>query len=241
MSASSGDSKRLTLQTTQQKVNQAQANLKRIESSGQQQLAEAQANLRRIQTSGQQQINEARANLRKIETSMQQQVKESQFTLNKIAEVRPVDVMSAETDVNSAIASLKRAEANLTQAYIKSPQDGQIYQIYARPGEVVGINGIADLGKTSQMYGVVEIYQNNINKVRVGQKVKITSNSLPGELQGTIERVGIQVKRQNTINADPSSNIDDRVVEVHAILDPESSKMAANFTNLQIQAVINLK
>jgi HlyD family secretion protein len=241
VSASIGDSKRLTLQTAQQKVNQAQANLKRIESSGQQQLAEAQANLRRIQTSGQQQINEARANLRKIETSMQQQVKESQFTLNKIAEVRPVDVMSAETDVNSAIASLKRAEANLTQAYIKSPQDGQIYQIYARPGEVVGTNGIADLGKTSQMYGVVEIYQNNINKVRVGQKVKITSSSLPGDLQGTIERVGIQVKRQNIINADPSSNIDDRVVEVHAILDPESSRMAANFTNLQIQAVINLK
>jgi HlyD family secretion protein len=241
VSTSSGDTKRLTLQTTQQKVNQAQANLKRIESSGKQQLAEAQANLRRIQTSGQQQINEARANLRKIETSTQQQIKESQFTLNKIAEVRPVDVMSAETDVNSAIASLKRSEENLTQAYIKSPQDGQIYEIFARPGEVVGTNGIANLGKTSQMYAVLEIYQNDINKVRVGQKVKITSNSLPSELQGTIERVGIQVKRQNTINTDPSSNIDDRVVEVHAILDPVSSQMAAKFTNLQIQATIDLK
>jgi HlyD family secretion protein len=104
VSASNGDSKRLTLQTSQQKVNQAQANLKRIESSGKQQLAEAQANLRRIQTSGQQQIIEAQAHLRKIETSTQQQVKESQFTLNKIAEIRPVDVMSAETDVNSALA-----------------------------------------------------------------------------------------------------------------------------------------
>jgi HlyD family secretion protein len=241
VSASNGDSKRLTLETAQQKVNQAQANLKRLESTGKQQLAEAQANLRRIQTSGQQQIIEARANLRKLETSTQQQIKESQFTLNKIAEIRPVDVMSAETEVNSAIASLKRAEANLTQAYIKSPQDGQIYQVYARPGEVVGTNGIADLGKTSQMYGVVEIYQNDLNKVRVGQKVKIVSNSLPGELQGTIDRVGIQVKRQNTINADPSSNIDDRVVEVHAILDPKSSQMAAKFTNLQIQATIDLK
>ena len=133
MSASSGDSKRLTLQTVQQKVNQAQANLRRIESSGKQQLAEAQANLRRIQTSGQQQINEAKANLRKIATSTQQQIKESQFTLNKIAEVRPVDVMSAEVDIKSAIASQKRAEENLTQAYIKSPQDGQILEILALP------------------------------------------------------------------------------------------------------------
>jgi HlyD family secretion protein len=241
VSASNGDSKRLTLQTAQQKVNQAQANLKRIESTGKQQLAEAQANLRRIQTSGQQEINEARANLRKLETSTQQQVKESQFTLDKIAEIRPVDVVSAETEIDSAIASLKRAEANLAQAYIKSPQDGQVLEIFARPGEVVGTNGIADLGKTSQMYGVVEIYQNDINKVRIGQKVKVTSNSLPNELQGSIERVGIQVKRQNTINADPSSNIDDRVVEVHVALDPKSSQKAAKFTNLQIQATIDLK
>lgn len=241
VSASSGDSKRLTLQTAQQKVNQAQANLRRIQSSGKQQLAEAQANLRRIQTSGQQQIIEAKANLRKLETSTQQQIKESQFTLNKIAEVRPVDIMSAEVDVKSTIASQKRAEENLAQAYIKSPQDGQILEIFARPGEVVGTDGIANLGKTSQMYGVVEVYQSDVNKIRVGQKVKITSNSLSGELQGTIDRVGIQVKRQNVINADPTSNIDDRIVEVHVALDPESSQKANKFTNLQIQAVIQLE
>ncbi len=240
ISASSSDSKRLTLQTAQQKVNQAQANLKRIESSGKQQIAEAQANLRRIQKSGQQQISEARANLRKSETSMQQQIKESQFTLNKIAEVRPLDIMAAETDVNSAIASLKVVEENLAQAYIKSPQDGQIYEFFARPGEVVGTNGIAEIGKTSQMYGVVEVYQSDVNKVQVGQKVKITSSSLTGELQGTVERVGIQVKRQNTINADPTSNIDERIVEVHVALDPASTEKAAKFTNLQIQAVIEL-
>jgi HlyD family secretion protein len=90
------------------------------------------------------------------------------------------------------------------------------------------------------MYGVVEVYQSDVNKIRVGQKVKITSNSLHSELQGTIDRVGIQVKRQNVINADPTSNIDDRVVEVHVALDSESSQKAAKFTNLQIKAVINL-
>jgi HlyD family secretion protein len=240
VSASSGDSKRLTLQTSQQKVNQAQANLNRIKASGKQQIAEAKANLRRIQASGQQQILEAKANLSKIEAETQQQIREAQFTLNKIAEVRPVDVMAAETDVKSAIASLRVAEENLAKAYIKSPQDGQIYQIYARPGEVVGTNGIADIGRTSQMEGVVEVYQSDVYKVRVGQKVKITASSLAGELHGTIERVGIQVKRQNTINADPTSNIDDRIVEVHVALDPESSQKASKFTNLQIQSVIQL-
>ncbi len=240
VSASSGDSKRLTLQISQQKVNQAQANLNRIKASGKQQIAEATANLRRIQASGQQQILEAKANLSKIEAETQQQIREAQFTLNKIAEVRPVDVMAAEIDVKSAIASLKVAEENLTKADIKSPQDGQIYQIYARPGEVVSTDGIADIGRTSQMEGVVEVYQSDVNKVRVGQKVKMTASSLIGELQGTVERVGIQVKRQNTINADPTSNIDDRIVEVHVALDPASSQKAAKFTNLQIQSVIQV-
>jgi HlyD family secretion protein len=165
VSASSGDSKRLTLQTSQQKVNQAQANLNRITASGTQQIAEAKANLRRIQASGQQQILEAKANLSKIEAETKQQIREAQFTLNKIAEVRPVDVVAAETDIKSAIASLKVAEENLAKAYIKSPQDGQIYQIYARPGEVVGTDGIAEIGRTSQMEGVVEVYQSDVYKV----------------------------------------------------------------------------
>jgi HlyD family secretion protein len=240
VSASIGDSKRLTLQTSQQKVNQAQANLNRIAASGKQQIAEARANLRRIKASGQQQILEAKANLSKIYAETQQQIREGKFTLNKIAEVRPVDVMSAQVDIQSAIASLKVAEENLTKAYIKSPQDGQIYQIYARPGEVVGTDGIANIGRTSQMEGVVEVYQSDVNKIRVGQQVKMTASSLAGELHGTIERVGIQVKRQNTINADPTSNIDDRIVEVHVALDPASSQKAAKFTNLQIQSVIQL-
>ncbi len=241
VSKSTGDSKLLTLQTSQQKVNQAQANLSRIESSGKHQINEARANLSKTQESGKQRINEARANLRKTETSMYQKIREGQFTLNKIAEVRPVDVMFAETDIKSATATQKVAEQSLAKAYIRSPIDGQVYEIFSHPGEVVSTtDGIADLGKTSQMYGVIEVYNSDVSKIRLGQQVKITSNSLSGELHGKVERVGIHVKRQAVINADPTSNIDDRVIKVHVILDPESSLKAASFTNLQIQAVIEL-
>jgi HlyD family secretion protein len=234
------DSKQLAVQTSQQKLVQAQANLKRITASGNQQIAEARVNLRRLQASGTQQINEARANLNKTETSLQQQIKEGQFTLNKIVEVRPVDIAAAEADIQSAIATLKRAEANLGQAYIRSPQDGRVFEIYARPGEVVGTNGIIDIGQTSKMDAVIEVYQNDVSKIRLGQKVKITSSSLPDELQGTLTRIDLQVKRQNIINADPTTNIDERTIEVHVSLDPDSSAKAAEFTNLQVQAVIGL-
>ncbi|MDM9385176.1 ABC exporter membrane fusion protein [Chlorogloeopsis sp. ULAP01] len=222
ISASSRDSKRLVWQTTQQQVNQAKANL------------------RRIQTSRQQQLSEAKANLERIQASRQQQIKEGEATLDQIAEVRPVDVAAAQAEVNQAIAATKRAQANLQQAYVRSPQDGQVFKIYTRPGELVSNDGIVEIGQSQQMYAVVEVYQSDVNKVRPGQKVQIDSDSLPGKLSGTVERIGWQIQRQNVINSDPSSNIDARVVEVHVQLDNASSQKAAKFTNLQVQAAIEI-
>ncbi|MUG95744.1 biotin/lipoyl-binding protein [Scytonema sp. UIC 10036] len=234
------DNKRLALATAQQQVAQAKANLKRIEASRNQQLTEARANLKRIEAAGEQQLAEARANLKRIETSRNQQIKESRATLDRISEVRAVDVATAQAEVNRAIAAVKRAEANLKQAFVRSPQDGQVLKIHSRPGEVVSNEGIAEMGQTSQMYAVVEVYQSDIKKVRTGKKVRLTSESMPDELQGIVERVGWQVQRQNVVNSDPTSNIDARVVEVHVRLDETSSRKAAQFSNLQVTAMIDL-
>ena len=53
-----------------------------------------------------------------------------------------------------------------------------------------------------------------MDKVRLGQTAKITSDALIGELRGTVEHIGLQVQRQNIVNTDPSANIDSRIVEV---------------------------
>ncbi|MDJ0798864.1 MAG: ABC exporter membrane fusion protein [Calothrix sp. MO_167.B12] len=222
ISASLRDSKRLAWQTAQQQINQARANLQRI------------------QTSKQQQINQARANLQRIQASKKQQINEGKATLNRIAEVRPVDVVVAEAEVKRALATVKKAQADLRLAYVRSPQDGQVFKIYTRPGEVASSDGVLEIGQTSQMYAVVEVYQSDISKVRQGQKVLLTSDSVSGELHGSVERIGWQIQRQNVINSDPSSNIDARVVEVHVQLDDKSSQKAAKLTNLQVQAVIQL-
>ncbi|NEQ27839.1 MAG: HlyD family efflux transporter periplasmic adaptor subunit, partial [Microcoleus sp. SIO2G3] len=223
ISASFQDSKRLTLTTAQQQIAQGRANLKRIEASREQQIAEARANLKRIETSREQEIAEGRA------------------TLNKIAEVRSVDVEAAQAEVNRAIAAVKRAEANLRLAFVRSPQEGQVLKINTRPGELVSTtDGIVEVGQTSEMYAVAEVYQSDINKVRLGQRVQLQSESLADQLVGTVDRLGMQVQRQNVINSDPTSNIDSRVVEVHVRLDEPSSQKSARFSNLQVRAVIEL-
>lgn len=205
-----------------------------------QQLSEARANLNRIDSTGRKQINEARTALSRINATGNKQLSSAVATLNQIAEVRPIDVQAAKAEVGRAIAAAKQAKANLEQAYVRSPQDGVILDIHTRSGEMVTEEGIVEIGQTSQMYAVVEVYQSDVRKVRPQQPVRISSNSLPGELYGRVDWVGWKVQRQDIINADPSENIDSRVVEVHVRLAEASSIKAAKFTNLQVKAVISL-
>ncbi|ACK70520.1 ABC exporter membrane fusion protein, DevB family [Gloeothece citriformis PCC 7424] len=222
ISASLRDSKKLTFLTAQQQLNEAQATLKRIESSRKQQLIEAQATLKQIETSRPQEILQAKA------------------TLNQIAEVRPVDIQVAQTEVESAKVALKQAQTNLEQAYIRAPMPGKILKIHTRPGAKIGDSGIVDLAQTDQMIAIAEIYQTDINKVKLGQRAIITSQAFPGELEGNVSLIGLQVSRQNIFSNEPGENLDRRVVEVKIRLNPEASKQVEKFTNLQVQVAIDL-
>lgn len=188
-----------------------------------------------------QNLNEANAMLQQIETTGKAEIESARATLDRIAEVRPVDVDAAQAEVVQAESSLAQSLAALEQAYIRSPLDGKILKIYTRPGEKVAEDGFADVGRTQSMFAVAEIYQSDINKIHLGQSVSITADAMPGcHLAGTVKRIGQEVRRQNVINSDPSSNIDDRVVEVRVELDSKSSAQVQHLSNSQITAVISL-
>ncbi len=203
-------------------------------------LIESQATQTRTVATLQQQINEAKANQDQTLASLQQQINEAKANLNQTVEVRPTDIANAQAEVDSAQATVDKIRAELAQAYVVAPKAGRILEINTRAGETVGNEGIVALGQTDQMYAVVEVYQSDIKKVRPGQDVRVSSDSLGNELEGRVDWIGMQVKRQNLINADPSSNIDARVVEVHVQLNKLSSQNASSLTNLQVKAVIEL-
>ena len=185
-------------------------------------------------------LQAARSQLKKLKLSSQQKIKEASATLNQISEVRKVDVEAAIAELNRADTVVKKATINLQQAYVKSPQNGQVFEIYTHPGELISNNGIADIGKTSQMYVVAEVYESDITKIIQGKQVRIVSDTFDQELQGKVERIGLQVRKQNLTNTDPSSNIDNRIVKVHIRLNKVSTQQAAKFTNMQVKAIISL-
>jgi HlyD family secretion protein len=187
------------------------------------------------------QLAEAQANLNRIESGQQEQLAEAKATLDQIAEVRPVDIAVAEAEVREAQAAVQTAQAELDQAYITSPQAGTVIKIMTRPGEVVASDeGIVRIGQTSQMYAVAEVYESDIGKVKLGQKVGVTSSALAKKLTGTVDSIGLEVERQEVVNTDPTANIDAKIVEVKVKLDPESSKKVAGLTNLLVDVRIDL-
>jgi HlyD family secretion protein len=190
-----------------------------------------------------QQLNEAKAQLSRIARSRQSQVAESRATLDQIAEVRPVDVELARSQVAQAEAGVARAKADLDLAIVRSPQDGQVLKIHTRAGELVGNNGIISLGQTQRMVAVAEVYELDINRVKISQSATVVSknNAFSETLRGKVKEVGLQISKKDVLNTDPAAQFDARVVEVKILLDEPSSRLVAGLTNLSIQAAIDVR
>lgn len=186
------------------------------------------------------QVNEARQNRSRTIATLQAQIRAAKATLTGIAEVRPVDMQVAQSKVEQAIATTKRVEAELQQAYIRAPMAGQVLKIHTYPGEKVDSRGIVELGRTEKMMAVTEVYQTDISKIRVGQSAIITSQAFSEKLRGTVTQVETQVNRQTIMSNQPGENLDRRVIEVNVRLTPKASQQVANFTNLQVEVAIQL-
>jgi len=184
------------------------------------------------------QLEETSARQSRTAATLKAQINEAEGVLNRITEVRPVDLQVAKTEKEKVIAAMKRAQNDLTQAYIRAPMAGQIIKIHARPGEKVNDIGIADLAQTNDMVAIAEIYQTDIAKIKIGQKAIITSQAFPGKIKGAVYEIGLEVSRQNIFSTQPGENFDRRVVEVKIRLIPEDSKRVSSLTNLQVQVAI---
>jgi HlyD family secretion protein len=189
----------------------------------------------------QQQLAEANAALKRTQGTLQSQIKQAKSQLSSVSEVRSVDVELAQTQVKSATTAVKQAKADQDLTYIKSPIDGTILKIHARTGEVIATSGFAEIGNISQMYVVAEVYQTDIQKVRKGQKVTITSPAIVGKLPGTVKEIGWQVDKQSIFTLNPGADTDRKIVKVKISIDnPADSVRVSRLTNLQVDVAIHI-
>ena len=189
-------------------------------------------------------LNERKAQLNNASQSLEEEIKQERENLARLQEIRPVDVKVAEIELERAIIAVEQRKADLEDTKVKVPISGQILRINTRVGEQVNTQeGIAELGRTDEMYAVAEVYETDIGKVKIGQPATISSEygGFEGKLKGRVEHLGLQVgaKELSESSQDPTQDENSRIVEVKIRINPEDSKKVAGLTNMKVRVEID--
>ena len=130
----------------------------------------------------------------------------------------------------------RSVETDLVDTVLRAPLDGTVLRIHARVGERPGDKGILELGANARMEALLEVYESDIARVRLGQRVTITSENggFHGRLEGTVSRISPQVRQREVLSTDPSGDADARIVEVRVRLEPEALQRVRNLAGLKV-------
>ncbi|MGL5796164.1 MAG: ABC exporter membrane fusion protein [Waterburya sp.] len=181
-------------------------------------------------------LENAKASLAQFTETRSRDLKNAEAQL-KSAQASLANTQS-EVQIASAETNLKLTEARLERSIIRAPRSGEVLDINTYAGEVIGEDGILDLGDLKQMYVVAEVYESDIGKIKLGQKATITDPSLPRKIEGEVERMSSQINKNDILDSDPAADTDSRVIEVKIRLNPEDSSLVANLINLQVDVEI---
>jgi HlyD family secretion protein len=137
-----------------------------------------------------------------------------------------------------AKAALLKASTDLVNTELRAPMDGTVLRIQSRVGERPGDKGILELGASDRMEALLEVYESDINRVRLGQAVNLTSENggFSGTLNGTVSRISPQVRQRSVLSTDPTGDADARIVEVRVRLDANDAARVRDLTGLKVIA-----
>ena len=173
--------------------------------------------------------------------------------LEQLRASRKLSLEAAEAQVRTARKTLERArteiplrsleqairvaEEHVRAACLRAPVKGQILRIAGRPGQPAGSRPVLEMADTRHMVAVAEVYETDLESVRIGQKAVLTSRALCGcELHGVVQRIGRIIGRNKVFDLNPTAEADRRVAEVTIELEP--NELAARRIHLQVHAAI---
>ena len=190
-------------------------------------------------------VSQNTADLENTKSTLEAQITKERANLRRLKEVRPVDVEIAKAELEQALIQVQQRKAELDDTQARAPVAGQILRINTRVGEQVNTEqGIAELGRTKQMYVVAEVYETDIVRVNKGQTATIKSEygGFKGEIKGKVDQIGLQIgkARLNQDKTNPNTDVNARVVEVKIRVDPEHSPKVSALTGMQVRIKIDV-
>lgn len=151
---------------------------------------------------------------------------------------RETDLLKLQGDRNEAWAEREKLKAELLLTELRAPMAGTVLKLHARVGERPTETGVLELGASNRMQALVEVYESDINRVRLGQSVSLISENggYQGTLTGEVIRISPQVRQRSVLSTDPTGDADARVVEVRVALDSADSQRVRDLTGLKVIA-----
>ena len=149
---------------------------------------------------------------------------------------REQDLLTLNGLLQEARAQLAKVNTDLVLTELRAPLAGTVLKIHTRVGERPGDKGILELGASDRMEALLEVYESDIERVRPGQPVRLTSENggFSGSLSGVVSRINPQVRQREVLSTDPTGDADARVVEVRVRLEPADARRVENLAGLKV-------
>ena len=178
------------------------------------------------------------------ERTLSAQISEEQARLTELSQVLPENVEIAAAQLEQAQMQVSQSQADLDDVLVRAPIPGQVLRITTQIGEQVNTQqGIVELARTDQMMVIAEVYETDIRNVTLNQTVKVTSEygGVETDLTGRVDQIGLQIAKANfgEEEADPTQDVNARIVIVKIRLNPEDSQRVSALTGMQVRVAID--
>ena len=146
---------------------------------------------------------------------------------------------SAKSTFDAARSQYQAADAKSTMTTIVSPIDASVYKIYSRVGETLERNlPVILIGDSRSMGVLAEVHAADIDKVRIGETAKVTSNDLPVlRWDGKVINIARRIGRQSIVSNDPAATVGNPVFDVLVELTHDSSLQARKYNGLEVNVL----
>ena len=155
-----------------------------------------------------------------------------------LLEEKKDELAKLQGQLREAVAQRQGMQVDLADSELRAPLAGTVLKIHSRPGERPATDGVLELGAGDQMEAVAEVYESDINRVKLGQVVSLVSENggFSGSLQARVIRISPQVRQRAVLSTDPTGDADARVVEVRLALDPAATSKVRALAGLKVIA-----
>jgi len=141
-------------------------------------------------------------------------------------------------DLRSSRASLDKDKTERAKATVLAPFSGTVFKVHARPGDKVGEDGLLEMGDSSRMGVIAEVYQSDRPMITLGQKASLSADGFKGrKVEGQVVEIAREVSRQTVFSGQAGENLDRRVLEVKIGLTPQESALASHLNYLQVNVL----